>query len=59
MSDKIIESAVAFAKKNRTKIARELTDKTKYPAEENPVSVFMAGSPGAGRRRYQSRLQKI
>jgi len=49
MPDNIIERAVTFAKKNRTKIARELTDKKKYPAEENPVSVFMAGSPGAGK----------
>ncbi|MGR6780666.1 zeta toxin family protein [Moritella viscosa] len=49
MSDKIISDAIAFAKKNRTAIARRLTDKKKYPPEENPVSVFMAGSPGAGK----------
>jgi len=49
MSDKIIENAINFAKKNRTKIAREFTDKRKYPTEKNPVSVFMAGSPGAGK----------
>lgn len=49
MSDKIINDAVLFAKKKRTEIARELTDKKKYLPEESPVSVFMAGSPGAGK----------
>lgn len=48
-----IESrALAFAKKNRTTICRRLTDKGIYLAEENPVSVFMSGSPGAGKTEF-------
>lgn len=46
---KIIEEAITFAKANRTRIARELTCKDRYPAEKNPVAVFMSGSPGAGK----------
>ncbi|MCK6187428.1 zeta toxin family protein [Pseudomonas sp. EYE_354] len=45
----ISERAVLFAKANRTRIARELACLERYPGEEYPVSVFMAGSPGAGK----------
>jgi hypothetical protein len=36
--------AKIFAKKNKNRIAKEITDS--YPNESSPVSVFMAGSPG-------------
>lgn len=45
----IAEAAIAFAKANRKRIARELTDPAIYQPEAEPVSVFMAGSPGAGK----------
>jgi UDP-N-acetylglucosamine kinase len=41
--------AIAFAKANRTKIAREIACVHTYPGEDKPVSAFMAGSPGAGK----------
>jgi len=41
--------SIAFAKANRTRIAREIACVKHYPGEEHPVSVFMAGSPGAGK----------
>ena len=47
--EQIAERAIKFAKKNRTQIARNLTDKLQFPTEKEPVSVFMAGSPGAGK----------
>ncbi|MBF8642298.1 MULTISPECIES: zeta toxin family protein [Pseudomonas] len=43
------EAAIRFAKANKKPIARELTDRKRFPAESDPVSVFMAGSPGAGK----------
>lgn len=46
---KIAQEALAFAKSNKKKIARRLTDKSVYHPEDEPVSVFMAGSPGAGK----------
>lgn len=46
---KTAEQAVAFAKRNKKIIALKLTAPDVYPAEDNPVSVFMAGSPGAGK----------
>lgn len=38
-----------YARYNKKKIARKLTNPEIYPPEKNPVSVFMAGSPGAGK----------
>lgn len=45
----IQEAALEFARKNKKEIAKRLTDKTRYLPEDEPVSVFMAGSPGAGK----------
>ncbi len=48
--EKRIEAeALEFARKNKKVIARRLTDTAKYQPEDHPVSVFMAGSPGAGK----------
>lgn len=50
--------ALSYAKKNRTTICRKLTDKELYLAEERPVSVFMSGSPGAGKTEFSIDLVK-
>lgn len=47
--EQITTNAIAFAKTNKTKIAKELTDKSLFPKDDRPVSVFMSGSPGAGK----------
>lgn len=52
----IIEKAKKFAKDNKNKIATEITDTAFYKSEDNPVSVFMAGSPGAGKTESSIRL---
>ena len=46
---RISDEAVVFAKANRKVIAKRLTDPSVYLSEDAPVSVFMAGSPGAGK----------
>jgi len=46
---RIEQAALEYAKKHRTQIAQRLTDPTIFIPEANPVSVFMAGSPGAGK----------
>ena len=48
--------AIDFAKANRTSICRRLTDKNTYLPEEAPVSVFMSGSPGAGKTESSKEL---
>ncbi|MFM2588224.1 zeta toxin family protein [Vibrio sp. TBV020] len=52
----IVERAIKFAKQNRTAICRRLTDKAVYSPENNPVSVFMSGSPGAGKTESSKEL---
>lgn len=49
-------AAIEFAKRNKNNIARELTDPAKYPPTEFPISVFMAGSPGAGKTEFSKNL---
>lgn len=45
----ISDNAVQHAKSIKRQFAKTFTDKSVYLPEENPVSVFMAGSPGAGK----------
>src|SRR5690606_3834679 len=46
---KVQEEANEYARKNKASIAKNLTSMEQYPPEMFPVSVFMAGSPGAGK----------
>lgn len=46
---RIQDAALDYARKNKKKIAKQLTNSAIYCYEEHPVSVFMAGSPGAGK----------
>jgi adenylylsulfate kinase-like enzyme len=43
------DEALAFAKAHKWERCRVLTDQQIYRPEKNPVCVFMAGSPGAGK----------
>lgn len=55
---RIRDRAWEFAKANRKNIAKEFTDESKFPSERDPVSVFMAGSPGAGKTEASKALIK-
>jgi adenylylsulfate kinase-like enzyme len=55
----IKKQAEEFARSNRQRIAKELTDASVYISDTIPVSVFMAGSPGAGKTEYSRNLIKI
>lgn len=46
---RIYDEAIDLARQYKKTICKELTDVTIFPAEKHPVSVFMAGSPGAGK----------
>lgn len=46
---RIKAEAERFARKNKKRIGKLLTDKSRCRPVDNPVSVFMAGSPGAGK----------
>jgi len=50
--------AIEFARSHKKDIAKRLTDPKTFPPEKNPVSVFMAGSPGAGKTEASIELLK-
>lgn len=52
----IIEDAAAFARVHKKEIAKLRTDVRLYLPDPMPVSVFMAGSPGAGKTESSLRL---
>ncbi len=54
----IKNAAILFAKRNKLKIAKEITDIKTYTPSEMPVSIFMAGSPGAGKTEFSKGLLK-
>lgn len=59
MTDEEIKAnAEAWARQNKKDFARRLTDTTRFPGETSPVSVFMAGSPGAGKTESAKALSK-
>ncbi|MGF6096925.1 zeta toxin family protein [Pseudomonas sp. 18175] len=45
----IEHAAFEYARANRTALARQIADTEMYFSEEAPLTVFMAGSPGAGK----------
>jgi UDP-N-acetylglucosamine kinase len=56
MDEEIKRKSEEFARANRKEIAKELTDVSKYIPDNIPISVFMAGSPGAGKTEYSRNL---
>jgi adenylylsulfate kinase-like enzyme len=55
----IQEEALKFARKQKKDIAKRLTDTSRFIPEDEPVSVFMAGSPGAGKTEASIELLAI
>lgn len=55
----IQEEALKFARKQKKEIAKRLTDTSRFTPEDEPVSVFMAGSPGAGKTEASIELLAI
>lgn len=45
----ISEEAVKYVKDNKIRLIKEFADLDLFPAAEQPESIFMAGSPGAGK----------
>jgi len=55
----IQEEALKFARKQKKEISKRLTDTSRFTPEDEPVSVFMAGSPGAGKTEASIELLAI
>ncbi|MCG8609062.1 MAG: zeta toxin family protein [Pseudomonadales bacterium] len=58
-NEQIKESAVLWAKKNKSTIAKKITDKTIYPPDTHPAAIFMAGCPAAGKSEFARAFAKL
>lgn len=58
-NESIKSEALAFAHKNGKQIAKDLTDLNIFPSKESPISIFMAGSPGAGKTEFSKNIIKL
>ena len=56
--DKIRKEAIKFIKKNKKLIISKFADLNKFPSSQKPFTVFMAGSPGAGKTEFSISLIK-
>lgn len=60
MSDEEVrKNAIEYAKQNKKQIANQLTNPNIYKPDSTPISVFMAGSPGAGKTEFSKNLIAI
>lgn len=50
------ESARKFIKDNEGLLISKFCNKKDYPPDDNPVSIFMAGAPGAGKTEFSKNL---
>ncbi len=58
--EEIKEKAILFAKINKKLLAKKYTDVNVYSTDDFPTSIFMAGSPGAGKTEAAQRfVEKI
>lgn len=56
--EKLSQQAVRYVKKNKDEIIEKFAGKD-FPPDKNPISVFMAGSPGAGKTEVSVRFLEI
>ena len=49
---KIVEESILFIKKNRKLLIEKYANLDQYPSTNRPFSIFMAGSPGAGKTEF-------
>ena len=52
----VSQEAIEWARQNKRRIAEELASTNKFVPDNPPVSVFMAGSPGAGKTEFSINL---
>lgn len=55
----IENAALEFVRVNRSSLARQIADTSVFVPEDHPISVFMAGSPGAGKTEISKALVEL
>lgn len=55
-SREIEQKAIEFVKKNKKIFIKKYASLKNFPKIKNPVTMIMAGSPGAGKTEFSTRL---
>lgn len=55
-NERICVDAIEYVKSHKSEFITAFADISKYPPEDTPITVFMAGSPGAGKTEFSKRL---
>jgi UDP-N-acetylglucosamine kinase len=58
IESEITRQALKYVKDHRKDLIENFASKNKYPPDERPFSIFMAGSPGAGKTEFSKSLIK-
>lgn len=53
---RIKEESILFIRKNRRQLCEKFANIKEYPATDKPFTMFMAGSPGAGKTEFSMRF---
>ncbi len=59
MDEQVHDAAVKFIKSHKKELIEQFASDKNYLQEKNPVSIFMAGSPGAGKTEFSRRFLKV
>lgn len=58
--EKAVEDvALAYAQAHRSELAKKIADPAIYPPDDFPLTVFMAGSPGAGKTEVSKAIVEV
>lgn len=59
IQDQDSEAAKTFVKNNKKLLIEKFANLSSFPPDENPLTFFMAGSPGAGKTEFSKAIIKI
>lgn len=57
--EETIKTALEYAKRHKKEIAEKYASLAEYPASALPISIFMGGSPGAGKTEVANKLANL
>lgn len=55
--EQLKDEAIAFIKSHKHEVVDKFANLTEYPSDSSPFSIFMAGSPGAGKTEFSIALR--
>lgn len=57
-NEEIVSEAIAYLKKHQKELIEQYITQKGYVSVSNPITIFMAGSPGAGKTEFFLRITR-